>query len=85
MLLRLHVCFRFFGYRRRFVEEMVKHGCRLQISFMHVEKQIKVQIGADKRTMRKCMKMLIEDLGFLKVVTKNPFWNLHLQDRYCND
>ena len=55
------------------VEEMLREGYRLQIPSTHVKKLIKIHIGADKRTIKKYMKMLIEDLGFLKVVTKNPF------------
>ncbi len=55
------------------VEEMLRQGYRLQIPSTHVEKLIKVHIGADKRTVQKYMKMLIEDLGFLKTVTKSPF------------
>ncbi|MDI6905255.1 MAG: hypothetical protein QMD13_07200 [Candidatus Bathyarchaeia archaeon] len=55
------------------VEEMVREGYRLQIPSKHVEKLIKIHIGADKRTVQKYMKMLLEDLGFLKIVTKSPF------------
>ncbi|MCK4424978.1 hypothetical protein KAU93_04760 [Candidatus Bathyarchaeota archaeon] len=55
------------------VEEMIREGYRLQISSTHVEKLIKVHIGADKRTVQKYMKLLSEDLGFLQTVTKNPF------------
>lgn len=55
------------------VEEMIREGYRLQIPSTHVEKLIKVHIGADKRTLQKYMKMLVEDFAFLKVVTKNPF------------
>jgi hypothetical protein len=55
------------------VEEMLREGYRLQISSTHVEKLIKIHVGADKRTIRKYMKLLSEDLGFLQTVTKNPF------------
>lgn len=55
------------------VEEMIREGYRLRIPSTHVGKLIKVYIGADKRTIQKYMRMLIEDLGFLKTVTKNPF------------
>jgi hypothetical protein len=55
------------------VEEILREGYRLQIPSSHVERLIKVHVGADKRAIQKYMKMLIEDLGFLKTVTKNPF------------
>jgi len=54
------------------VEAMIKDGYSLQIPSTHVEKLIKIHIGADKRTIRKYMNMLIEDLEFLEVITKNP-------------
>ena len=34
---------------------------------------IKLHIEADKRTVKKYMKMLNEDLEFLKTVRKNPY------------
>jgi hypothetical protein len=55
------------------VEEMLREGYRLQISSTHVEKLIKIYVGADKRTVQKYMKLLTEDLSFLQIVTKNPF------------
>jgi hypothetical protein len=55
------------------VEEMFREGYRLQISSTHVDRLIKIHVGADKRTVQKYMKLLIEDLGFLQTVTKNPF------------
>jgi hypothetical protein len=55
------------------VEEMLREGYRLQISSTHVDRLIKIHIGADKRTIRKYMKLLTEDLGFLQTATKNPF------------
>ena len=54
------------------VEEMLGRGYRLQISSTEVERLIKIGIGADKRTVQKYMRMLTEDLGFLKTATKNP-------------
>jgi len=54
------------------VEEMVKEGYRLQIPSTHVERLVKVNVGADKRTVQKYLKLLIDDLGFLKTVAKNP-------------
>jgi len=54
-------------------EEMLSRGYRLQIPSTEVERLIKIGIGADKRTVQKYMRMLIEDLAFLKTVTKNPF------------
>jgi hypothetical protein len=54
------------------VEEILEEGYRLQIPSTHVEKLIKVHVGADKRTIQKYMKMLIEDLGFLEITAKNP-------------
>lgn len=54
------------------IEAMIKDGYSLQIPSTHVEKLIKIHIGADKRTVQKYMNMLIEDLEFLKVITKNP-------------
>lgn len=54
------------------VEEMLREGYRLQISSTHVDRLIKIHIGADKRTVQKYMKLLTEDLGFLQTVTKNP-------------
>jgi hypothetical protein len=54
------------------VEEMIKKGYRLQITSTEVERLIKIRIGADKRTVQKYVQMLTEDLGFLKVATKNP-------------
>jgi demethoxyubiquinone hydroxylase (CLK1/Coq7/Cat5 family) len=55
------------------VEEMLSRGYRLQISSTEVERLIKIGIGADKRTIQKYVRMLTEDLGFLKTATKNPF------------
>jgi demethoxyubiquinone hydroxylase (CLK1/Coq7/Cat5 family) len=55
------------------VEEMLSKGFRLQISQTEVERLIKIGIGADKRTVQKYLKMLTEDLGFLKTAAKNPF------------
>jgi len=55
------------------VEEMLREGYRLQIPSTHVEKLIKIGIGADKRTIQKYMKMLTDDLGFLETTAKNPF------------
>ena len=55
------------------VEEMLGRGYRLQIPSTEVERIIKIGIGADKRTVQKYMRMLTEDLGFLKTATKNPF------------
>jgi hypothetical protein len=54
------------------VEEILREGYRLQIPSTHVEKLIKVHVGADKRTIQKYMKMLTEDLGFLEATAKNP-------------
>ncbi|MEM2971499.1 MAG: hypothetical protein QW270_03655 [Candidatus Bathyarchaeia archaeon] len=54
------------------VEEMLREGYRLQIPSTHVEKLIKVYVGADKRTIQKYMKMLTEDLGFLEITARNP-------------
>ena len=54
------------------VEEILREGYRLQIPSTHVEKLIKVHVGADKRTIQKYVKMLTEDLGFLEITTKNP-------------
>ena len=54
------------------VEEMLREGYRLQISSTHVDRLIKIHIGADKRTVQKYMKLLTEGLGFLQTVTKNP-------------
>jgi hypothetical protein len=55
------------------VEEMLGRGYRLQITSTEVERLIKIGIGADKRTVQKYMRMLTEDLGFLKTATKNQF------------
>jgi hypothetical protein len=55
------------------VEEMLGRGYRLQIPSTEVERIIKIGIGADKRTIQKYLKMLTEDLGFLKTAAKNPF------------
>jgi hypothetical protein len=55
------------------VEEMLSRGYRLQITSTEVERLIKIGIGADKRTIQKYLKMLTEDLGFLKTAAKNPF------------
>ena len=55
------------------VEEMLKRGYTLQIPSSEVERLIKISVGADKRTVRKYVQMLTEDLAFLKTVTKNPF------------
>lgn len=55
------------------VEEMLSRGYRMQITSSEVERLIKIGIGADKRTVQKYLKMLTEDLAFLKLVTKNPF------------
>jgi len=55
------------------IEEMLSRGFKLQISQTEVERLIKIGIGADKRTIQKYVRMLTEDLGFLKTVTKNPF------------
>ncbi len=54
------------------VEEMISRGYRLQISSTEVEKLIKIGVGADKRTVQKYMRMLTEDLAFLKTAAKNP-------------
>jgi hypothetical protein len=54
------------------VEEILGEGYRLHIPSTHVEKLIKVHVGADKRTIQKYMKMLTEDLGFLETSAKNP-------------
>ena len=55
------------------VEEMLSRGYTLQIPSSKVERLIKIGIGADKRTVRKYVQMLTEDLAFLKTVAKNPF------------
>jgi hypothetical protein len=55
------------------IEAMVKEGYRLQVSSRHVDRLIKIHVGADKRTVQKYMKLLTEDLTFLQTVTKNPF------------
>ena len=55
------------------VEEMLREGYRLQISSTHVDRLIKIHVGADKRTVQKYMRLLTEDFGFLQTVTKNPF------------
>jgi len=55
------------------VEEMLKRGYTLQIPSSEVERLIKISVGADKRTIRKYVQMLTEDLAFLKTVTKNQF------------
>jgi hypothetical protein len=55
------------------VEEMLSRGYKLQITSAEVEKLVKIGIGADKRTVQKYVRMLTEDLAFLKTVTKNPF------------
>ena len=55
------------------VEEMLKRGYTLQIPSSEVERLIKISVGADKRTVRKYVQMLTEDLAFLKTVAKNPF------------
>ena len=55
------------------VEEIVRQGYRLQIPSSHVERLIKIGIGADKRTIQKYLSMLTEDLGFLETTAKNPF------------
>jgi hypothetical protein len=55
------------------VEEMFQEGYRLQISSKHVDRLIKIHVGADKRTVQKYMKLLTEEFGFLQKVTKNPF------------
>ena len=55
------------------VEEMLGRGYRLQIPSTEVERIIKIGIGADKRTIQKYLKMLTEDLEFLKTAAKNPF------------
>jgi hypothetical protein len=55
------------------VEDMLSRGYKLQITSTEVEKLIKIGIGADKRTVQKYVRMLTEDLAFLKTVTKNPF------------
>ncbi|RLC80792.1 MAG: hypothetical protein DRI61_05010 [Chloroflexi bacterium] len=54
------------------VEEMLCRGYTLQIPSSEVERLIKIGIGADKRTVRKYMGMLTEDLGFLEVSARNP-------------
>jgi hypothetical protein len=54
------------------VEEMLSKGYTLQIPSTEVERMIKIDIGADKRTVQKYVRMLTEDLAFLKSVTKNP-------------
>jgi len=55
------------------VEEMLSRGYTLQIPSSEVERLIKIEVGADKRTVRKYVQMLTEDLAFLKTVAKNPF------------
>ncbi|MEM1551307.1 MAG: hypothetical protein QXH03_01390 [Candidatus Bathyarchaeia archaeon] len=54
------------------VEEMISKGYRLQITSTEVERLIKIGVGADKRTVQKYLKMLTEDLAFLKTLTRNP-------------
>jgi len=54
------------------VEEMLSKGYTLQIPSTEVERLIKMGVGADKRTVQKYMRMLTEDLAFLKTVAKNP-------------
>jgi len=52
---------------------------------------IKLHIGADKRTVKKYLKMLNEDLGFLKTVRKNPYGviiyriDIPTVERYLNE
>jgi len=54
------------------IEEMIREGYRLQIPSTHVERLIKIHVGADKRTIQKYMTMLTADLGFLENTAKNP-------------
>lgn len=54
------------------VEEMLGKGYTLQITSTEVERLIKIGVGADKRTVQKYLRMLTEDLEFLKVSAKNP-------------
>jgi len=53
------------------VEEMLRKGYTLQTPSSKVERLIKIGIGADKRTVKKYVQMLTEDLAFLKAVAKN--------------
>lgn len=46
------------------VEEILREVYWLQIPSTHVEKLIKVHVGAVKRTIQKYVKMLTEDLDF---------------------
>lgn len=64
------------------VEEMLREGYRLQISSAHVERLIKIHVGADRRTVQKYTRLLSEDLGVSLNSDKESFWNLHLQDRH---
>lgn len=52
---------------------MLGRGFRVQIPSTEVERLIKIGTGADKRTVQKYMRMLTEDLAFLKTVATNQF------------
>ncbi|MCW4046571.1 MAG: hypothetical protein NWE99_03290 [Candidatus Bathyarchaeota archaeon] len=54
------------------IEEILKQGYRLQIPSTHIERIIKLHIGADKRTIEKYTRMLTEDFHFLETTAKNP-------------
>jgi len=65
-----------FQKMRRTRRRNAKQRLQASISQTEVERLIKIGIGADKRTVQKYMKMLTEDLGFLKTQQRIPLEQL---------
>ena len=55
----------------RLLESMFDLGYHLEISERDLKDLIAIQMGADKRTVNKYMKMLTETLEFLKICRRN--------------
>jgi len=65
------------------VEHLLGMGYLLEVSHGEVERLIKLHIGADKRTLRKYLKMFTEDLQFLTLNRRNlagvPIYRLNIE------
>ena len=74
----------------RLLESMFDLGFHMEISERDLKDLIAIQMGADKRTINKYLKMLTETLEFLKVYRRNregkPIYKIQIEcvERFLN-
>ena len=72
------------------LESMFDLGFHMEISERDLKSLIAIQMGADKRTINKYLKMLTETLEFLKVYRRNregkPIYKIQIErvERFLN-